>query len=165
MNFTDDLYNDTVYIRKTDGSVVGPYKTSVGKLTPIFDSALVVSEGDELIRDLPNGRQEVHTIVDVDFFSGMPGMDPCFNLHLRKPGAANQTSVQTNHITINNSSGIQVGNDNVMNIQNAFNDLIQRIDNSNGTLEDKQEAKSRIASLLKHPLVAAVLGGVTGGIF
>jgi hypothetical protein len=52
----------------------------------------------------------------------------------------------------------------VQNIHNAFNQLLQRIDDAQASDADKAEAKSRLAKLLEHPLVGSVLGGVAGSL-
>ena len=60
---------------------------------------------------------------------------------------------------------IQAGNNNTQNntISN-IQSIIRDIEASNGTSSEKQEAKSRLAAFLEHPLVTNVAGGAVGAI-
>lgn len=66
--------------------------------------------------------------------------------------------------TLNVNGPAQVGNGNTQNISNVFNQLNQKIDESTASDEEKAEAKSRLAKLLEHPLVGAIVGGVAGSL-
>ncbi len=65
------------------------------------------------------------------------------------------------------AQNVQIGNDNALNVQSVsfhLQSLIQAIDNHEGSVEEKAEAKSRLKSFLAHPLTASVLGGAIPGI-
>ncbi|MGH0033931.1 MAG: hypothetical protein ACQGVK_02770 [Myxococcota bacterium] len=65
--------------------------------------------------------------------------------------------------TLNASGPTQVGNQNVQNIENALTMLIQQIDATEASEEEKKSAKALLVGFLKHPLTSAVLGaGATG---
>lgn len=64
--------------------------------------------------------------------------------------------------TLNVHGPAQVGNGNVQNIHNVFNQLLQKIDESGATDEDKEEAKNRLTKFLEHPLVGSIVGGLVG---
>ena len=66
--------------------------------------------------------------------------------------------------TLNVNAPSQIGNGNTQNINNIFNQLIQDIDNSQASTEEKNEAKTRLAKFLEHPLVNSILGGVAGSL-
>lgn len=66
--------------------------------------------------------------------------------------------------TLNVHGPAQVGNGNVQNIHNVFNQLLQKIDDSAATDEEKQEAKSRLSKFLEHPLVGSIVGGLAGSL-
>lgn len=66
--------------------------------------------------------------------------------------------------TLNVHGPAQVGNGNVQNIHNVFNQLLQKIEESGATNEEKEEAKSRLAKFLEHPLVGSIVGGLTGSL-
>lgn len=73
-----------------------------------------------------------------------------------------QSGMTIGNMTINGPA--QVGNGNSMNIENAFNEIISAIDASKGSQEEKEEAKSRFARFLEHPLVASIVGGAASGL-
>ena len=66
--------------------------------------------------------------------------------------------------TLNVHGPAQVGNGNVQNIHNVFNQLLQKIDESGATDEDKTEAKNRLTKFLEHPLVGSIVGGLSGSL-
>lgn len=160
-----NLQKDKVFIEKADGTRIGPYKTTVSQGSAvIFDSTLDVNDGEKLIRPLPNGKEEVYLILSADYSPGLHSIPPHFNLALQKTTAIQPPSPKQTTVHIHNSTGIQVGDHNVINIQNALNELVQRIDNTSASPQDKAEAKRRLASFLAHPLVGSVLGGVAGAL-
>ncbi|MGL6547773.1 hypothetical protein ACSZN3_02200 [Aeromonas hydrophila] len=64
--------------------------------------------------------------------------------------------------TLNVNGPTQIGNGNIQNIQDAFNQLIHKIDESPASNKEKKEAKTRLARFLEHPLVGSIVGGVAG---
>ncbi|WP_197971559.1 hypothetical protein [Aeromonas veronii] len=66
--------------------------------------------------------------------------------------------------TLNVNAPSQIGNGNTQNISNIFNQLIQDIDKSQASTEEKSEAKKRLTTFLEHPLVSSILGGVAGSL-
>lgn len=65
---------------------------------------------------------------------------------------------QSTHYSVQSSSGVQIGNANTQGDSLNLNQLIDAIDNSNAPAREKQEAKSRLAAFLKHPLVTTIAG-------
>lgn len=159
------LQRDKVFVEKADGSRTGPHKATVSQNTAIIsDEQLDVNDGEKLIRPLPNGKEEVYLILNSEFNPGLASIPAHFTLQLRKTTAIQSSSTKQTTVNIHNSSGIQVGDYNVLNIQNALNELVQRIESSTAPPEQKAEAKGRLVALLQHPLVSAVLGGIVSGI-
>ncbi|EOP3659670.1 hypothetical protein OP161_RS05645, partial [Escherichia coli] len=66
--------------------------------------------------------------------------------------------------TLNVHGPAQVGNGNTQNIHNVFNQLLQQIEKSSASDEEKQEAKKRLAKFLEHPLVGSIVGGLAGSL-
>ena len=66
-------------------------------------------------------------------------------------------------VTIHGSSNIQVGNNNTQDITITIGRLTEEIDRATAPEAEKAEAKSRLNSLLSHPLVSAIVGGVVSG--
>ena len=156
---------DTVFIEKSDGSRIGPFKTAVsGGSATIFDSKLDVNDGELLIRPLPNGKEEKYLILSAEYSPGLASIPPHFSLKLQKTTAVQPATSKHTTVNINHSTGIQVGDNNVINIQNALNELIQKIESAPASQQDKAEAKSRLSAFLAHPLVGSVLGGIAGGL-
>nr|WP_064494295.1 RIP homotypic interaction motif-containing protein [Pseudomonas chengduensis] len=164
MNPFEDMMNDDVYFESADGPRQGPFKTAFSnKGISIFDESLDVVEGDKAIRRLPSGREEYYTITEVSYSSGLGGfggIPPHFTLKLTKDNAIRPAPAKstTNHISIHGSQGIQIGDHNVQNLQLALEELIQRIDQSGASREEREEAKNRLATFLAHPLVSSVVG-------
>jgi hypothetical protein len=161
-----NLQKDVVHIEKLDGSVTGPFKTAVtSDSATIFDATLDVTEGEKLIRKLPNAKDESYLILSANFSQGLGGIPPHYTLKLRKTTAINPSpAVRHTTVTINNSTGVTVGDHNMINIQNAVNELVREIDSADASSQEKSEAKSRIAAMLAHPLVGSILGGVAGAL-
>ena len=68
-------------------------------------------------------------------------------------------------IVINgNNANIQVGNNNVQNVSNAFNYLLEQIDKSSATVQEKNDAKKLMKKFIEHPLVNTILGTVGGAL-
>jgi hypothetical protein len=59
---------------------------------------------------------------------------------------------------------IQIGDNNVQNIVNALQELKGKIDNAEASPEQKKEAVGLLRSLIAHPLVTSVLGGLAGSL-
>ncbi|WP_455828528.1 hypothetical protein [Pseudomonas capeferrum] len=66
--------------------------------------------------------------------------------------------------TLNVHGPAQVGNHNVQNVHTVFTQLLQKIDESEATDEEKAEAKGRLSAFLEHPLVGAIVGGLAGSL-
>jgi len=164
----DGLMNDTVFIVNSDGARSGPYKTAIsnkGEAT-IFDETIDVEEGYKLIRPLPNGKQDVFTILEANYSPGLHAIPPHYSLKIKKDSSLlhRQAEQKSTTINISNSQGIQVGDHNIQNITNSLGELIQQIENSNDSPEQKSVAKGKIKELISNPTVAAILGGATSGL-
>jgi hypothetical protein len=162
----DALMTDTVFIEKPDGRRIGPYKGALSKGSfTIMDKTLDVDHGDLLIRPLPNGKEEHYTVLRADFREDFHSIPGGYDLSLSKiQQIHSRPSSVVNNVNISNSSGFQVGNHNLQSFQVALNQLLQAIESHPGSNEQKEEAKSRLEKFLAHPLVVAVLGGVSGGL-
>lgn len=126
-----ELLTDTVFVEKSDGTRQGPFKAAVSATSAsIFDLTLDVDEGEQLVRPLPNGKNETYLVTLVEYSEGLHGIPASYTLALQKTTAIRNAPTGQTTVHINNSSGIQVGNHNVLNIQNALNELVQRIDST-----------------------------------
>ncbi len=168
MNPFASLQNDTVYIEKPSGDRSGPYKTAIvsknGFSASIFEATLEVEEGWRLIRPLPNGKEEPFTILEANYSPGLHTIPPHWTLKLRKESSLATGQRPAPTINITNSSGIQIGDHNVQQIANSFIGLIENIESSSASSQEKNEAKGVLRRALENPTVAAVLGGAVAGV-
>ena len=69
--------------------------------------------------------------------------------------------VQTKNINVSGSANVVIGDNNRMTVKQHLSELAHLIDNSEGTSEQKAEAKGLLSRLAEHPLIAAIAGGAT----
>jgi hypothetical protein len=67
-------------------------------------------------------------------------------------------------LVISNSQNIQIGNGNVITIQDALQQLRSTIEQIDAPEPQKQQVRSLLESITHNPLVCAVVGGVVGGL-
>jgi hypothetical protein len=152
---------DTVFIER-DGARQGPFQCnfSSGRFN-IFVKELDVTEGDKVVRLIPN-KEEYYTVTEVNYSKGLSSIQPHYVLSIRKdsalPKTAPQVATTTNHISIHGSTGIQIGDHNIQNLQIAFKEVLASIEGADAPREVKEEARNRLHSFLSHPLVAAAVG-------
>jgi hypothetical protein len=161
----DDLMGDEIFIQSPDGDQVGPVKAVVQRNKVIVnDENLVIEEGGKILRPLPNGKSEAHTILEVIFHKDPFGGDLShYEILTRKDSSLVPTPNNTT-INITNSHGIQIGNHNVQNIINALEMLTNAIESSGATIEEKTDAKAKLKSFLVHPLTVNLLGSMASKI-
>jgi hypothetical protein len=156
------MAKDEIYLEVNAGERTGPFKTAfTNKSVTIYDTSISVTEGDKVIRPLPNGKEEFYTITETYYSSGLSAIPAHYTLKISKDSAVAptpQAGITTNHINISNSQGFQVGNYNTQNLELALNQLVEHINNTEASREEKEEAKGRLASFLSHPLVSTVVG-------
>ncbi|WP_167494390.1 RIP homotypic interaction motif-containing protein [Ectopseudomonas khazarica] len=151
---------DEVYFER-DGARQGPFKCNFA--TPqvhLFYKELDIVEGDKLVRPVPGGSEHVFTVTEVGFSHGLSGIPPHYKLRLVKDAAIRPSHAApvTNHITISGSTGIQIGNHNIQNLEVAMREVLSSIDNSGAPMDEREDAKNRLAAFLAHPLVVAAVG-------
>ncbi|EAU0154331.1 hypothetical protein MX185_001339 [Salmonella enterica subsp. enterica serovar Ruiru] len=165
MNPFASLQNDTIFIEKPTGDRAGPFKTAIsskdGFSASIFEANLDVEEGWKLIRLLPNGKEELFSILETNYSPGLSRIPPHWMLKLRKESSIVSAHQPATTINISNSSGIQIGDHNVQHIANSFIGLIEKIEGSNAAEQEKTKAKSLLREVLENPTVASVLGSAT----
>ena len=161
-----NLSNADVCVRKSDGTQTGPFRGTLSANSFIvMDKKFDVEEGDHIVRVLPNGREETYLVRTAQYYDSHGRIPPNWQLVIEKTTAippAKATPATT--VNIHNSTGIQVGNQNLMNFQMAINEMTKRIDDSNASVEEKAEAKSRLQAFLTHPLVGSIVGGIVGAV-
>lgn len=153
--------NEDAFINKADGRRLGPYPSNfAGKTIIINDKNADIDVGDEIVRVLPNGKEEIKEITECNFYSiGVAGRGPHFQLKVSSERTLPATNSSSVNQTFNIHGGqIQIGNENRQEIINNFQTLVKAIDDSTATSEEKAEAKGRLRSFLEHPIVTTVVG-------
>lgn len=137
----------------------GPFECRFTEPLRVFDTSLTFSEGDKIIRLLPNNTELVYTIVHVEFSAGLRTIKPHYIFTLAKDSSLmSNAKTTTNHITINSSNGIQIGDNNVQNLEVVMKDVLAAIEKADAPREEKEEARNRLHKFLEHPLVVAAVG-------
>jgi|TARA_Y100001949_G_scaffold163033_3_gene156597 hypothetical protein len=152
---------DTVFIQR-GSERSDPFRCNfASKQVTLFYPEVDVVEGDKLVRELPNGKEEIYTILEVHYGSGLGRIPPHFRLDIEKDSALQKgrSSMTTNHINIHGSTGIQIGDHNVQSLEIALKDVLAAIEKAEVPLDEKEEARNRLNSFLQHPLVVAAVGG------
>ena len=75
---------------------------------------------------------------------------------------ASNSGNSNNTINFSGTGNLIVGNNNQLSINHHVHELVKTIESSNGTPEQKAEAKGLLRQFLEHPLFAAVAGGAIG---
>lgn len=162
MNPFERLLNETVYVQRGT-SRAGPYRTAIsgqkGTCT-IFDADADIREGDVLLQEISAGRQLAYDIVDVSFSNAFHSIPAHFDLKLRKQGASGNLSTRQT-VNISNSTGIQVGDHNTMALDLHVAQIVEAIERSSSSAEQKAATKSKLKDFLSHPVVVAVIGNVS----
>jgi len=64
--------------------------------------------------------------------------------------------------TLNSNGVAQIGNNNVLNIENMLINLVEQIEKSDATDDEKKQAKSKLKAFLEHPVTKTILGASVG---
>lgn len=155
--------NEEARVEKRNEDIVGPYKARFAGDTIIIDDPRAdVEEGDTILRQLPNGRDERCYVTEATFYNrGIGNFGPHYQIKFKKGGAkVEQKPIQNIHI--NSAQSIQIGDYNTQNIVSSFDALVKKIDSLSAPIQEKEEAKSLLSNFLSHPLVVSVLGAAVG---
>ncbi len=88
MNPFTALLRDSVFILDKEGKRSGPHKAALssksGTSATIFEASLDGEEGFELVRQLPNGKEEIYSIAECNFTHGVHAVPSHWTLKLTK---------------------------------------------------------------------------------
>jgi hypothetical protein len=132
---------ESLKLVKPDGSeienIIGLVSTGSKKIT-IEDVSLDIEEGDTIVRDLPNGKQEYFTVIDPGFGRGMGSRIPDhYNVSIERVSKLPKTNTHgSGYITVVNEGGrVNINStDNSINIQvsndteRLFNELAMALE-------------------------------------
>ncbi len=82
------------------------------------------------------------------------------SLNQDKSGFENSGNTYIRKLTSHGAT--QIGNNNIMNIENMLLNLVEQIEKSDASEEEKKEAKSKLKAFLEHPLVNTIIGVAAG---
>ena len=162
------LMRDRVYIVSPDGEKTGPVRALVQKDKVLIDKiSLKIEEGGKILRQLPSEIEESFKIIQVNYNEAPVKSMSHYSIEVEKDSLftnlkSKQKSPSRTVYNIHNSQGIQIGDGNIQNIVSSLSTLIESINASDSTLEEKTEVKEKLKALLMHPLVVALLGSASG---
>jgi hypothetical protein len=166
----DGMANDRIYVQKSNGAKLGPYKATVDsrkREIEVFTKDLDVEVGDTLLRtpSLGLGREEVYEVVDVHYKVPIADVFAPYTLEVKKQGSPERQQWHgSSTFNITGAQNVQIGDHNVQNVVSVLKSLSAEIDNSDASVEEKRDAKQRLHEFLKHPIISGALGGATGQI-
>lgn len=160
------IMTDDVYFENDCGERIGPFKTKFrGSNITVFNDKLIIKEGDIAIQQLPNGTEDRFIITNTQFNTGLQSTKAHYKISLVKESKQQREEKITSNTTVHiSNSNVQVGDGNIQNIVNSFEQLTKEIESSGSTPEQKEEAKGLLKLLISNPTVAAVLGGAVSGL-
>ena len=164
----EKLYTDDAYIIDGEGNRRGPYKTRFGSgntLTFLDETLeIVVDTGYRIIRPLDNGEETVFTVTAYEFQERINRIPP---QHLLKIGNRDHPKAEREPLqeSVEKTQCSQMEEMDVINIPDVFVELIERIDASDTTPEEKAEVKSIMKKLLENRTVSAILGEASSGLW
>lgn len=152
---------DDVFFENEKGERSKAYKTKFASETlTIYDEKLVVKDGDIAIQLLPNGTEERFIVTDTKFSSGLKSIPAHYTISIIKESKKHREEKVATNTTFNiSNSSVQVGDGNIQNIVDSFNELATKINESESTPEQKAEAQNLLQLLLNNSTVASILKG------
>lgn len=157
---------ESVRVQKEDCTIKGPYEAFFTENTIIVsDLKADITQGDKIIRKLPNENDEYYYVTKVDCYSKSLGsIPPHYHVKFTQTPPSRPMEKNIQNINIHGSQNVQIGDYNAQNITNTFNELIQKIENSTASEAEKENVKSLLKQFLSHPLVVSILGSAIGAL-
>ena len=155
---------ESVRVQKEDGRIKGPYEASFTEnMIIVSDLKADITQGDKIIRKLPNENDEYYYVTKIDCCpKNLGGIPPHYQVKFTQAPPSQPMERNIQNINFHGLQNVQIGDHNIQNITNTFNDLIQKIDSSTASEIEKQEAKSLLNQFLSHPLVVSIIGSTLG---
>jgi len=153
-------------VQKKDGSLKGPYEASFTEnIIIVSDLKADITQGDKIIRKLPNENDAYYYVTKVDCYSkSLGGIPPHYQVKFTQVPPSQPMEKNIQNINFHGSQNVQIGDYNTQNITNTFNELIQKIENSTASEAEKENVRSLLKQFLSHPLVVSILGSAIGAL-
>jgi len=162
-----NLCNDKITIQKASGEVLGPFQAQLSPGKAIIPGGNIdIEEEDKVLRELPTGKVESYTAMEVNYNAGVRNRRlQHYSLRIQKDSSLLKAMPQpSTNINITGSQGVPIGDYNTQNVRTVLEAMVSQIDQADAPDKDKTEAKSRLKAFLTHPLVTGILGGAAGGL-
>lgn len=163
MSIFGSLPKENATVEKPDGQVVGPYTMAfAGNTIFVTDKTADIDKGDVIIRTMPSGKEKFLTVTKSTFYQkGIGGMSAHHQIKFEE-GRVTNSEKPSQTINIHSPQAVQIGDNNTQQITATVQMLVQRIDDSDATSDQKAEAKSLLQKFLSHPLVTTIVGATIG---
>lgn len=156
---------DSVNVYKSNGDFVAKCDAEInGHKILIYNSYFgIVDRGYKISRYSNTGDEELFIVTSIEAYGDeenshdITKWNPYLICQVVKAGD-NSALEKRQNIQIHNAQSVQIGDHNTANISNSFQSLINEINNSNATPEQKTEAKSRLKAVIESPLFNTILG-------
>lgn len=151
---------EEAFILKPDGRRLGPYKATFAGGTVIVDDKMAdIDDGDQVMRLLPSGKEEIKHINQCTFYdTSIGGYGPHYQLKVKPVPTAESYTIKHQTINVGNNSNVQIGDNNRMEFRENIQNLINTIEKSSASEPEKEEAKGLLKKFLEHPLVTTIAG-------
>ena len=154
---------ESVRVQKEDGRIKGPYEASFTEnMIIVSDLKADITQGDKIIRKLPNENEDYYYVTKIDCRINLFGIPHQYQVKFTQAPPSQPMERNIQNINFHGLQNVQIGDHNIQNITNTFNELIQKIDSSTASEIEKQEAKSLLNQFLSHPLVVSIIGSTLG---
>lgn len=155
---------EDAFIIKPDGSRLGPYKATFAGGTVIIDDKMAdIDDGDQVMRLLPSGKEEIKHINQCNFYdTSIGGYGPHYQLKVKPVPSTESYTVKHQTINVGSNSNVQIGDHNRMEFRENIQNLINTIEKSSASEPEKEEAKGLLKKFLEHPLVTTIAGSAAG---
>jgi hypothetical protein len=167
MMMLEQLFTDDAYIVDEKGDRRGPYKTRFGSQNTLtfLDEALeiVVDTSYQIVRLLDDGEEIVFNVIEYDFQERINRIPPQHVLKIENINKPDEETLPVQKKS-DDSKASQVEEHYTVNIPDSIIELIERINSSESTPEEKEGAKSIIKKLVENPTISTILGEATAGL-
>lgn len=134
-------------------------------------------ESESFIADNGLSLEDIHKAINICISRGYISGHKYNWLSLTTEGQGRAISIEqaefkkpvlgsTVHIgTLNNHGATQIGDGNTFNFEAVFNEIVNRLDSAEASVEEIKEAKSLLGKFIEHPVTNTVFGASLGILF
>ncbi|MDO5531976.1 hypothetical protein [Sutterella sp.] len=152
-------------IINTDGEIFQAIGRFTGDLLIVEKPNFDIEVDDTILKKSHTGKQIRYTVTEVNYFErGITHIrHPHYQIKFIPEKQIKENSASTN-VSIKNSSNIIIGDNNTQVFEQHLLHLIDEINKSNFSEDEKANAKNLLKKLLTNPVVASVVGGLTSAV-